>query len=164
MSLTDAERGEAVCRAIAVIAHRGQTDKLGRPYIEHVRFVASKFYKPELRSIAYLHDVLEDTDIRVGDLIDAGVPDGVVISVLAITRRPGEVYRAYIERVSEDSNATVVKMADLEDNLAASRVAALHLVEGETEGGILARVKRYREARFRLVMHRWPDEGDNLEL
>ena len=43
--LSEAERGEQAARAhaIAVVAHRGQVDKLGRDYIHHPAAVAAMF-------------------------------------------------------------------------------------------------------------------------
>jgi hypothetical protein len=52
----------------AVAAHEGQTDKAGRPYIEHPRRVARRLDTPEALAAAFLHDVLEDTEHTAADL------------------------------------------------------------------------------------------------
>ncbi|TCU04842.1 HD domain-containing protein [Rhizobium sullae] len=44
---------------IAVEAHAGQTDKTGRPYIDHCRRVAAAVTGDEEKIVAYLHDVAE---------------------------------------------------------------------------------------------------------
>ncbi|TGQ48813.1 HD domain-containing protein, partial [Mesorhizobium sp. M1C.F.Ca.ET.210.01.1.1] len=44
---------------IAEQAHRGQKDKTGRPYIEHLRRVADAVETLDQKTVAYLHDVVE---------------------------------------------------------------------------------------------------------
>ena len=71
--------------------HRGQTDMAGRPYVEHLERVARPFKGvPILESIAWLHDVVEDTDCTLNDLLDLWFPSEIVEAVDAITQRPGE--------------------------------------------------------------------------
>ena len=49
-------------RQFAVEAHAGQTDKAGRPYVEHLQRVAEAL--PEhLQAAGWLHDVIEDTPV-----------------------------------------------------------------------------------------------------
>ena len=52
--------------AIAERAHRGRVEPSGRPYIEHVRRVAASV-PDEAASVAWLHDVLEWTDLTEDD-------------------------------------------------------------------------------------------------
>src|SRR5699024_8102125 len=48
-------------KTLAQQAHAGQTDKAGRPYIEHVARVAAQVaFWPEAEAVAWLHDVVED--------------------------------------------------------------------------------------------------------
>lgn len=63
-------RGEVVrAKAIARGAHQGQTDKAGRPYLEHPARVASRVNGDSTAEvIAWLHDVVEDTNITLKDL------------------------------------------------------------------------------------------------
>ena len=49
--------------ALARRAHSGQTDKAGRPYIEHPLRVMHRLHGEYERMAAILHDVLEDTPI-----------------------------------------------------------------------------------------------------
>ena len=53
----------AAAKAIAVIAHRGQKDKTGQPYILHPYRVADSLSTPEEKAAGWLHDVIEDSDI-----------------------------------------------------------------------------------------------------
>jgi (p)ppGpp synthase/HD superfamily hydrolase len=62
----------APARAIAEQAHRNQMEPSGRPYIAHVRRVASAV-PPFARSVAWLHDTLEWTAIGERDLVTAGL-------------------------------------------------------------------------------------------
>lgn len=120
-----------IARVIAKAAHSGW--KYGNePYFNHVRRVADNFVgKDELRIIGYLHDVIEDSDVTKLELMEIF---GVLVAnaVDAITRRDGEAYADYILRVQMNPMATVVKIADLEENLS-------HNPEGNLED-------RYRKA------------------
>ena len=72
------------------------------------------------RTVAYLHDVVEDSDVELSDL-NAFFSGDVVADVDTLTRREGETYFAYIDRVRSGSDtARRVKLADIEDHLARS--------------------------------------------
>lgn len=90
------------------------------PYDIHHALEVARRCPPgvRLRLVALLHDVLEDTDIELYDLAAAGVPNDVLAAVEALTRLPGEAYVSYIERVADDFMAKLVKIADLQANLA----------------------------------------------
>ncbi len=108
----------ALADAIAVEAHRGQTDKLGVDYIEHPRSVSRRIDQTNEVAVAagLLHDVVEDSDITADDLLERGVPAEVVEVVTLLTRNkdiPDEDYYAAIRR---HDCARVVKLADLADN------------------------------------------------
>jgi (p)ppGpp synthase/HD superfamily hydrolase len=67
----------ADARELARRAHRGQQDKAGRDYFEgHLVPIASaaKLFGPDAVAAAWLHDVLEDTDVTIEDLARVGVP------------------------------------------------------------------------------------------
>lgn len=107
------------CRKIAEVAHHGQTRKFGdsRPYMVHPLAVASRFTEPRMMCIAVLHDVIEDSPIDDAMLIRLGVPEDVVMVVISLSRREGETYREYIDRVLRDRDAVRVKIADVEHNM-----------------------------------------------
>lgn len=130
----------AIAEAIARRAHAVQVDKAGAPYIEHPAWVAARMEGGDAKAAAWLHDVLEDTDVTADDLAEAGIPANVVDAVLALTRRPGESYEAYLARVAENPLAVQVKLADLEHNSDLSRIP--HSTER-----CRARVEKYRRAR-----------------
>lgn len=106
--------------AIALRAHRGQYRRDGvTPYMHHVFAVSSKFPTESFEyQIALLHDVVEDSDYTLENLLEAGIDSLVVEAVDAITKRKGESYGQYLERVSQNENATRVKLVDIAANLA----------------------------------------------
>lgn len=120
-------------RELAELAHVGQTRWGGEPYITHPRAVASKLKEfaekypsplhswsstaDEYKVVAWLHDVVEDTDCTLGNLLDVGFPYRIVQAVDAITHREDESYATYLERVRKDCLARIVKLADITHNL-----------------------------------------------
>ena len=53
---------------IATVAHLGQVDKLGEPYIMHPLRIMLRMDSVEAKMTAMLHDVVEDTDVTLDDL------------------------------------------------------------------------------------------------
>ena len=107
---------------IAKKAHAGQKDKAGVEYILHPMTVASKMHTDVERAVAYLHDVVEDTNVSLSDLCKAGMTEEIVRAVDAITKREGEPYDSYILRLSQNPLAVKVKIADMEHNSDISRI------------------------------------------
>jgi len=69
-------------------------------------------------TVALLHDVVEDSQTwTVEGLRAEGFPEVIVEAVDAISRRKGEQYFSYINRVLRNDVARSVKLADLNDNL-----------------------------------------------
>lgn len=107
-----------IAETIARIAHEGQTDKNGQPYIDHPRAVAAAV-GDESKPAAWLHDVLEDCPwVTEATLYAAGVEPATVATVLVLTRDVGESYQDVIERIatSGDRRAITIKLADLAHN------------------------------------------------
>ena len=105
-----------LARIIATKAHKGQKRWNGKPYITHPERVSLQVKKDEEKIVAWLHDVIEDTNINIVHLY---VEFGSIIgdAVDAITKREGERYLDYILRVKSNELARVVKIADIKDNL-----------------------------------------------
>jgi len=110
--------------ALAAQAHRGQVDKGGEIYLFHPLRLAMRLQGEPERMAAVLHDVVEDTELSLQQLRDLGYPPTVVDAVDALTRREHESYEAFILRAGAHPVARVVKVADIEDNLDLSRIAA----------------------------------------
>jgi len=128
---------------LATGAHRGQVDKAGELYILHPLRVMLELKDEAGRIAAVLHDVLEDTSITVDDLREGGYSEEVLRALDALTRREGESYPEFIERVAADPLARRVKLADLADNLDADRLP--EMAEADRQ-----RMARYRAAWERL--------------
>ena len=119
---------------LATRAHAGQTDKAGRPYIDHPRRVAARVHdttdRPDAVAVAWLHDVVEDTPVTLEQLRDLGFTETVIRSVDALTRRPDEG-DAYYRRVAADELARIVKLADIWDNTHPDRTSLLAPADAE---------------------------------
>lgn len=103
--------------AFAAAMHAEQKDKQGRPYILHVMRVVLSQSDPINRIIAALHDVVEDTNVTLRELLSAGFSGEVVEAVDALTRREGEQYQDYIQRLDLNQRARSVKLGDLADHM-----------------------------------------------
>lgn len=134
--------------ALAAEAHAGQVDKIGAPYVGHVRAVAAGLapFGVGLQMAGLLHDVLEDTPLTADDLLRAGVPSSVVATVRRVTRLPGVGYPEMLRQVITDQAATLLKISDNAHNSHPDRAAGLAAADRER----LA--ERYRAARTVL----WP--------
>jgi (p)ppGpp synthase/HD superfamily hydrolase len=110
---------EALSRAIklATAMHEHQFRENGEPYILHCIRVMQKFSDPMIKTVAILHDIIEDTIVNIEDLHTAGFDEDIVALVELLTKRDGEEYFDYLARLSLNPIARQVKMADLEDNL-----------------------------------------------
>lgn len=108
-------------KLIALLAHLGQVDKGYNPYIEHPSAVASMVGTDELKTVAWMHDVVEDSPITIEDLRPY-FPRDVVDAIDAITKRPNEDRAHYLNRVAENPMAARVKIADLTHNTDLSRI------------------------------------------
>ncbi|RWO13721.1 MAG: HD domain-containing protein [Mesorhizobium sp.] len=103
---------------IAEQAHAGQTDKTGRPYIEHCRRVVDAVETLDQKAVAYLHDIVEKSDDWDRERLEAaGFGTSIVSAVDAMTRRPDEDDLAFVRRAAANPLALPVKRADLTDNL-----------------------------------------------
>ena len=97
--------------------HRGQKDKAGKPYYGHLIRVSQEVFTGKRKIVALLHDSIEDTDVTPEYLLQQGFPQEIVKAVEAISRREGESYEDFIDRVAQNPLATIVKLSDLEDNM-----------------------------------------------
>lgn len=109
---------------IASCQHDGQRDKAGEPYMAHVIRVFCGVRRSDHQIVALLHDVVEDGHLRLDHIEDHFEPD-IVAAVDAITKRKGEPYREYLDRVKGNPAALAVKLADIADNSSEDRLAKL---------------------------------------
>ena len=101
---------------IAKKAHLGQVDKAGEDYIKHPEKVASFVKTDEEKAVAYLHDVIEDTELTLEDLNKYDFSKEVLEAVDIITKKRGEDYQSYLHSVKKNKLARAVKLADLRHN------------------------------------------------
>ena len=111
---------------IALKAHKGQVDKNGVSYILHPMAVAAQLGTPELKTIAILHDTIEDTDVTAEYLLERGMPKNIVEAVQLLSKPKGEEYESYLRRVKENPLARQVKLADLAHNTSPERASGLN--------------------------------------
>jgi len=106
-----------LAKRMAVAAHTGQfrNDKK-TPYIKHPEAVA-KLVESRLKPIAWLHDVVEDTDLTIQDLQDAGFPNYIVNAVDDLTHRKSDTNVFYWNNMLKNADAVTVKIADIMTNL-----------------------------------------------
>lgn len=107
---------------VAAEAHKGQTDKGGDPYFEHPKAVAAQVDNIEHKIVAYLHDVVEDTEITLDDLSEMGFTFRIVNSVRLLTKTKMLTNEEYLKRLKTDDAARAVKIADLRHNMDISRI------------------------------------------
>ena len=124
--------------------HEGQTDKAGKPYIDHPLRVMNQVESEEEKIVAVLHDIVEDTDISLDDLRSEGFSEEVVSAVECLTKQDGENYDSYIERISFNPLAVKIKLADLEDNSDLTRLP-------EVTDKNLERIEKYDKALEKLT-------------
>lgn len=129
--------------SIAIEAYTGKIDKGGQPYILHPLRLMARMSNDDARVVAILHDVIEDSTITADDLLQRGIPEHLVITIQCLSRKIGESYEAFIERIALNPLARLVKMADIEDNLDVLRLVKLSPSD-------LERVKKYHAAWYYL--------------
>ena len=144
MQLLDEQRDRlnqllALAIKVATKAHEGQVDKGGNPYILHPQAVASSLDSTENKIVAYLHDIVEDTDITLDDLEKMGFTYRIVNSIRILTKSKDISYDDYLKSVKKDSNAWRVKMADIKHNMDISRIS-------EPTAKDYARLEKYKRA------------------
>lgn len=129
---------------LAAFAHRGQSDKAGRPYFEHPAQVAAAMGADDLvgQAVAWLHDVVEDSDTPL-ELIGTEFGDEVAAAVDAITHRPSEPNALYYERVRGNPIALRVKARDIDSNTDPLRT---RLLNPEVRGRLDVKYTQARQA------------------
>lgn len=128
---------------LAAKGHMGQLDKGGHPYILHPIRVMLQCKTIEEKTVAMLHDLLEDTEYTEDDLREEGFPEEVVAAVVCLTKTEGEEYTDYVERICKDKLAARVKLADLMDNMDLNRLPGLTPKDFQ-------RLEKYLRAKIRV--------------
>lgn len=130
--------------------HAGQQDKLGRDYVEHhLEPIAAKLRGDDAAEMGgWLHDIVEDTDVTLHELLTRGVPHEVVRAVDSVSRREGEFYEDLITRAAADPLGRRIKLADNELNRESN--AALAKTDPKAAARLL---RKYNRAHQQLKRH-----------
>lgn len=146
--MTDGQKDAAAvletCMMLCLEAHYGQRDRNGLPYCLHPIRVSNRVPTIRAKSLALIHDTIEDGPIDFVQRLSLLLPYDLVQSCLLLSRVEGETYENYIERIATqgESDELLVKLADLQDNSDISRM---------DESARRASVERYHPAYDRLV-------------
>jgi len=141
---------------LAVNAHTGQKDKIGKDYVLHPLWVMNHIEGEKLKIVAVLHDVVEDTNVTLENLLNMGYSTEIVNAIDAITKRPGESRYSYLDRVMSNDLAFKVKNVDILHNTSTDRMRLLPESERERL------VKKYKmDAEYIAKMGRKEKENDN---
>lgn len=124
---------------IAIEAHNGQEDVNGQPYIAHPMRVMSAAHKLTEKIVGVLHDVVEDSDWTLEDLVHEGFSKEIIDGIDAMTKRDGEEYKSYLQRLQSNPLAVRVKLNDLTDNMDMRRL-------NELSDKDVARMRKYLKA------------------
>lgn len=108
--------------SIAVQAHSGQIDKAGMPYVLHPLRLMLRQDSSEAMIVAVLHDVVEDTDVTIDQLAEAGFSNAVLEAISMLTHDKNIPYMDYIMGLASNDLARQVKITDLSDNMDLSRI------------------------------------------
>lgn len=104
---------------LAKITHAGQFRRDGvTPYLVHCEAVAARVAgDPEAEVVAWLHDVLEDSDLTTEALRENHIPPEVINRVVLLTNKGDIAHERYLAQIRSDPIATKVKVADILTNL-----------------------------------------------
>jgi (p)ppGpp synthase/HD superfamily hydrolase len=130
---------------VAVIAHAGQTDKGGNAYIRHPLRVMEGLDTEDEMVSGVCHDVVEDSNLTLDDLLLLGFTQMQRRTIDALTKREGELYEDSIERVLRDPTARKVKTRDIKDNSQLWRLKSKKLTAKDMD-----RQQKYIDALVRL--------------
>lgn len=149
VAMTTDKSQMTIALELAIEAHKDQ--KYGdKPYIYHLAQVdnlVTRVFRPKglghcepyskepgdemdcRRATAFLHDIIEDTDVTAEDLLNAGILPKVVDAVVLMTKVKDDdyIYERYISDISQNELAREVKLCDTGANLMNS------IMEGRTK-------------------------------
>lgn len=134
---------------IATVAHDGQFDKAGEPYILHPLKVMHylKTDDEELQCIAVGHDLFEDTDVTAKYLRIHGISERIIYGITCLTKIKGQTYSTYKDRVKFNKDAILVKMAELRHNSDLRRLQGICAEDMERANRYMEFYKELEEAR-----------------
>lgn len=152
-----------IIRQFVLEKHIGQFDKVGQAYYLHPlrveQIVVDLFDDAELdvynnyrlfiscKVAALCHDLLEDTNTTIDDLYNLNIDQDIINALKLLTHNKGVSYDEYIEAISGNIIATIVKIADLEHNMDITRFAGVR----ELNDVDLKRLNKYLRSYSQLM-------------
>jgi (p)ppGpp synthase/HD superfamily hydrolase len=130
-----------LAKAISTRAHTGQTDRGGVDYINHPTVIADKVKHEgeNYEIVAWLHDVVEDSEYTMDDIKAFGFNKEVTDAVAILTRNSSMNYDEYLQVIRANKIALKVKIADITHNSDLTRLKKITLKD-------LDRNKKYKKA------------------
>lgn len=120
-------------------AHKDQVDKSGMPYVFHPFHLAEQMEDENTTIVALLHDVVEDTEVTIADLVEMGFHPQVIEAIRLMTHQKDVPYMEYVAKIKKNPIARQVKLADLRHNSDMSRL-------DQVDEKVLERVGKYQAA------------------
>lgn len=143
-------------KKIAYERHANQLDKGGNPYINHPKYVAAHVNTVLDKTVAWLHDTIEDTGYTVSMMRADGFDDNVINAVQLLTHKKGEPYLDYIKNLASNETARNVKIADLHNNMDLTRLP----VNDRDTDDVKHRMNKYTKALSILTNTSTDDKHD----
>lgn len=112
---------KAAC--VTSYAHAGQYRRDGvTSYLTHPAAVVNKLKDESelVLAVAWLHDVLEDTNETAESLRAKDIPEAVIHIVQILTKTESMSYEQYLKYIKQNEIARKVKIADMLHNLSDS--------------------------------------------
>ena len=117
---------DLVMKATVIVTDlfKNDIDKGGNSYLLHLLYVYSGVKSIEEKTIAMLHDILEEKEVSSEDLIEVGFSKNIVNDVLILTKDKSISYEEYIDNIIKNGSieSIRVKLADLDNNMDISRI------------------------------------------
>lgn len=107
---------------LATDHHSQQVDKAGQPYILHPLWVMNNVKTLKGKVVAVLHDIIEDTEVDIDDLILLDFDEDIIEAIDILTKKKRQTYTDYIHLVGTNKLAREVKIADLKHNMDLDRL------------------------------------------
>lgn len=124
---------------IAINVHKDTLDKGGIPYILHPLRVMNNCKSLEAKTVALLHDTIEDSFVDKEYLEKNGFSSDIIEAVMLLTHKSDIPYFEYVRNLKDNALAREVKLRDLEDNMNIFRIPEV----GDED---LKRLAKYRRA------------------
>lgn len=112
--------------------HDGQTRKQGTPYYLHplevCNILKENGFSEEYQITGLFHDLLEDTDTTYEEIKEIS-NDKIAEAVRLVTKEKGYNMQNYINRISKNEIAKMVKLADRLHNISEAHLASKEFQE-----------------------------------